>query len=72
VHLVAAVAVSWWLIGPWGPVMMLGALVAVVSWSAFMVGRLGGLTGDVLGSGVELGELAFLLAGASLAHRGLL
>ena len=38
------------------------ALAAVVLWSGFLARRLGGLTGDVLGSGVELAELAILLA----------
>ncbi len=71
VHLVGVCALSAWLLGRWGPVVTLGSLLAVSIWSAFLVRRFGGLTGDVLGSGVELGELAILLAGASLAHRGL-
>jgi adenosylcobinamide-GDP ribazoletransferase len=70
-HLVLVSALSAWLLGPWGPVLTLAALLAVFLWSAFLVRRLGGLTGDVLGSGVELAELAVLLAGASLAPRGL-
>jgi adenosylcobinamide-GDP ribazoletransferase len=37
------------------------ALVAVTLWSGFMARRLGGLTGDVLGSGVEIAEIAVLL-----------
>jgi cobalamin synthase len=41
-------------------------------WSAFLARRLGGLTGDALGAGVELGELSVLVAGAGLAHRGLI
>ncbi len=72
VHLVAAVALGAWLLGPWGVVMALGALGAVFLWSAFLSRRLGGLTGDALGAGVELGELSLLLGGASLAHLGLI
>ncbi len=70
-HLVGVLALGAWLLGPWGPAITLGALLAVFLWSAFLAWRFGGLTGDALGSGVELGELAILLAGASLAHRGL-
>jgi len=72
VHLIGVLALGAWLLGPWGPAITLGALLAVFLWSAFLAWRLGGLTGDALGSGVELGELAILLAGASLAHRGLI
>ena len=71
-HLVGVLALGAWLLGPWGPAITLGALLAVFLWSAFLAWRFGGLTGDALGSGVELGELAILLAGASLAHRGLI
>lgn len=38
------------------------ALAAAALWSGFLVRRLGGLTGDVLGSGVELAEVGILLA----------
>jgi adenosylcobinamide-GDP ribazoletransferase len=62
---------SAWLLGRWGPVVTVGSLLAVFVWSASLVRLLGGLTGDVLGSGVELGELAILLAGAWLGPRGL-
>jgi len=72
VHLLASFGLGAWLIGPWGPVITLVAVVAVFLWSAFLAWRFGGLTGDGLGSGVELGELAVLLAGASLAHQGLI
>jgi adenosylcobinamide-GDP ribazoletransferase len=70
VHLAVVVAFSGWLLGPWGPVMMLASLLAVFLWSAFLVERFGGLTGDVLGSAIELGELAIVLEGAALAHSG--
>lgn len=71
VHLVVVSALSAWLLGRWGPVLTLGSLLVVFVWSAFLVRRLGGLTGDVLGSGVELGELGILLTGAALASRSL-
>jgi adenosylcobinamide-GDP ribazoletransferase len=70
-HLVLVSALSAWLVGPWGAALTLGALLAVFLWSAFLVRRLGGLTGDVLGSSVELAELAVLLGAAWLAPRGL-
>ncbi len=66
----AALALATWLVGPWGPAVIAAALLAVLAWSAFVARRLGGLTGDVLGSGVELGELGALLAASSLAHLG--
>ncbi len=70
VHLVAVAAFSAWLLGPWGPIMTLASLLAVFLWSVFLVGRFGGLTGDVLGSTIELGELAIVLEGAALARSG--
>jgi len=72
VHLVLTCALSAWVLGRSGPVVVLGSLVVVSIWSVFLVRRLAGLTGDVLGSGVEVGELAVLLSGAALAPRGLL
>jgi adenosylcobinamide-GDP ribazoletransferase len=71
VHLVVVSALSAWLLRGWGPVVTLGSLLAVFVWTAFLARHYGGLTGDVLGSGVELGELGLLLAGAALAHGGL-
>ncbi len=50
------------LLGAGGLLPLAGALAAVLLWSAFLARRLGGLTGDVLGSGVELAELTVLLA----------
>jgi adenosylcobinamide-GDP ribazoletransferase len=60
------------LLGIWGFVVALAAMAVVASWSAFLAWRVGGLTGDVLGAGVELGELTVLLVGAALAHRALI
>ncbi|HYB40933.1 MAG TPA: adenosylcobinamide-GDP ribazoletransferase [Candidatus Methylomirabilis sp.] len=71
-HLVAVLSLAGWLLGPWGCVSALAALFAVFLWSAFLAWRLGGLTGDGLGAGVELGELTMLLAGAALTFRGLM
>jgi len=65
---VAVLATS--LFAVWGVLMIVAALAGVFVWSAFLASRLGGLTGDALGSTVELAELCVLLAGASIAHRG--
>lgn len=67
-HGALAVALAAWLLGIWGPLTIAAAGLAVSLWSRVFARRLGGLTGDVLGSGVEVGELAVLLAGASLGH----
>jgi adenosylcobinamide-GDP ribazoletransferase len=72
VNLIAVLGLGAWLLGPWGPALIVGALVIAFLWSASLAWWFGGLTGDALGSGVELGELAILLAGAALAHRGLI
>jgi adenosylcobinamide-GDP ribazoletransferase len=71
-YLVASVVLAERLLRGWGVLITLAALAIVFGWSAFMAWRLGGLTGDALGSGVELAELAVLLASASLVHRGLI
>jgi len=69
-HLAAVAVLSAWLLGPLGPAMMLASLLVVLLWTAFLAGRFGGITGDVLGSVIELSELAILLEGASLARSG--
>jgi adenosylcobinamide-GDP ribazoletransferase len=61
-----------WLLGTWGIAAIALALTTVWLWSAFLARRLGGLTGDALGAAVELSELSVLVAGAGLAHRGLI
>jgi adenosylcobinamide-GDP ribazoletransferase len=53
------------LLGPRGIAMVVTGLVAALIWSAFLVRRLGGMTGDGLGAGVELAELGVLLAAAA-------
>jgi adenosylcobinamide-GDP ribazoletransferase len=72
VWLVPTATLAATLLGIWGPAIVFIALLAVLVWSQFLSWRLSGLTGDVLGAGVELGELCVLLAGASLAYRGLI
>jgi len=68
----AMLAVAAVLLWPGGVLVWLLALAAVMGWSVFLVRRFGGLGGDVLGSGVEVGELACLLTAAALIHLGLL
>jgi adenosylcobinamide-GDP ribazoletransferase len=68
VNLVGTLALGSWLFGPYGVAMALGSLLVAFAWSAFLARRLGGLTGDVLGSGVELCELAVLIGASSLAQ----
>jgi len=67
----ATAALAALLLGRWGVAMLVLALAVVFVWSAFLAGRLGGLTGDSLGASVELGELGVLLGGAAVAHLGL-
>lgn len=56
------------LLGPWGGLLLSLALASVLLWAVFVASRLGGLTGDALGSSVEIGELATLVAAAALVH----
>ena len=56
------------LLGPWGGLLLSVALVTMLLWAVFLASRLGGLTGDALGSSVELGELATLVAAVALVH----
>ncbi|MDO8476887.1 MAG: adenosylcobinamide-GDP ribazoletransferase [Candidatus Rokubacteria bacterium] len=56
------------LLGPWGGLLLSLALATVLLWAVFVASRLGGLTGDALGSSVEIGELATLVAAAALIH----
>jgi adenosylcobinamide-GDP ribazoletransferase len=56
------------LLGLWGGLLLSFALASVLLWAVFLASRLGGLTGDALGSSVEVGELATLVAAAALIH----
>ena len=56
------------LLGPWGGLLVSLAVASVLLWAVFVASRLGGLTGDALGSSVEVGELATLCAAAALIH----
>src|SRR5262247_3581398 len=67
-HLAALWALSAFLLGAWGGLLLSISLASALLWAVFMVSRVGGLTGDVLGGSVEIGELATLSAAASLIH----
>ncbi|MBI1727778.1 MAG: adenosylcobinamide-GDP ribazoletransferase, partial [Candidatus Rokubacteria bacterium] len=56
------------LLGPWGGLLLSLALASALLWAVFVASRLGGLTGDALGSSVEVGEIATLCAAAALIH----
>jgi adenosylcobinamide-GDP ribazoletransferase len=56
------------LLGPWGGLLLSLALVSVLLWAVWLASRLGGMTGDALGSSVEIGELSTLVAAAALMH----
>jgi adenosylcobinamide-GDP ribazoletransferase len=71
-HLVCLWALAGWLLGPWSALLLSLSLGAVLLWAVFLVSRLGGLTGDALGSSVEIAELATLVAAAALMRLRLL
>jgi adenosylcobinamide-GDP ribazoletransferase len=56
------------LFGPWGGLLLSLALVGVLLWAVWLGSQFGGMTGDALGSSVELGELSTLVAAAALMH----
>ncbi len=60
--LAGTAALAWLVLGITGVAALGLALAGVALWAGFLARRLGGLTGDVLGSGVELAELGILLA----------
>jgi adenosylcobinamide-GDP ribazoletransferase len=61
---VASAAILW----PWGPAVAAAGLGLAWVLARWLSGRLGGLTGDGLGAGVELAELGVLVASAALRH----
>lgn len=56
------------LLGAGGIVAVAAACVTAVSFGAFLARRLGGVTGDVLGTGVEVAELTVLLTVSAWMH----
>jgi adenosylcobinamide-GDP ribazoletransferase len=68
-QLVLAIAFAVWLLGPWGALAVTGPAAVAAGWAWLVAARLGGLTGDALGSTVELAELAALLIAVALAYR---
>jgi len=72
VHAVVVVALGAWLLGPWGAAIAGAAGSLALLWAGFAARHLGGVTGDVLGGTVELGELAVVLLGVMAVHRGYL
>jgi adenosylcobinamide-GDP ribazoletransferase len=68
VHLAWLWGLAGVLLGPWSGLWLSLALASVLLWAGFLASRFGGLTGDALGSSVEIGELAALAAAAGLMH----
>lgn len=71
VWLVSELIIAWALLGAIGIAIAVVATAVGVGAALALARRLGGLTGDVLGAGVELSELATLVAGVACVHRGL-
>jgi adenosylcobinamide-GDP ribazoletransferase len=59
----AAVALGWA-----GLVAVVIAVIVTLGFGRFMSGRLGGITGDVHGAGIEIAELAVLLTMSAWVH----
>jgi adenosylcobinamide-GDP ribazoletransferase len=66
--LALAFAAAWAALGAPGLLVAAAAATAALALGAFMAGRLGGVTGDVLGAAVEVAELAGLLTVSAWAH----
>lgn len=69
VHLALVLLLALAVLGGTGVAIAVAALALSFVASAFFAGRLGGLTGDVLGAAVALSEIVFLIGGAA-ATRG--
>jgi cobalamin synthase len=63
-------ALAFGLLGPGGLAAVALPLVVAAAWTWFVARRLRGVTGDVLGSAVEVAEIGVLVMAAALAHRG--
>jgi len=72
VWLTILLVLAWLLLGPTGAAIAAGALAAGAGGVVLLARRVGGLTGDALGAGVELSELGWLILAASCAHRNLI
>ena len=70
VALSVAVVVAVGVFGAVGLVVLAVGIGAAVVSAAFLSRRIGGVTGDVLGAGVELTELAVLLTVSAWTHTG--
>lgn len=66
--LVGATVIAALVLGWVGLVALAAAMLAALGAGRFFSARLGGITGDVLGAGVELGELAALLTMLAWTH----
>ncbi|HKZ07911.1 MAG TPA: adenosylcobinamide-GDP ribazoletransferase [Methylomirabilota bacterium] len=69
-HLLAGMALGAALLGMPGALVALGGALVGLAGTALLARRIGGVTGDVLGAGVELSELGVLLAASAAARLG--
>jgi adenosylcobinamide-GDP ribazoletransferase len=67
-YLAGLTGLGWVLLGGAGIALILAGALAACAWAGLFARRLGGITGDVIGGGVEVAELTVLLLAASLAH----
>jgi adenosylcobinamide-GDP ribazoletransferase len=72
VHAGGGLALAAWLIGPGGAALAAGAWVVALLLIGLAAARVGGVTGDLLGAGVEVAELVLLLAAVAATPRGLI
>lgn len=70
IHLVWVLGLAATLLRGSGALVVIPALLLVECWCRLLAARFGGLTGDGLGSVVELTELLVLLAAAAFVHAG--